>query len=278
MFKWIKNRLKTLSILEIFISITVIVLVVFVIKFFGQSIEWKTVRIEIINKSWADNYNPLGYRTPFWLSDKLKVGQKEYDKSGKVIVEIINIENYERGTEEADAYLTVKLRTTLQKRIHQYFFKDVPLNLGSAIQISPDQNVVYGQVVDLNMPETGYPQRTLIITARSRGIDQYVIDKVKINEIMNDRYIQKPVATIISFQTEKTTKVYVNELTDNNHTLEFKVDQNTKDLVVKYKITVSQIDNSWYFGGHQQIKIGNPFYFYGQNINLIQEIENVEQL
>ncbi|MFA5025599.1 MAG: hypothetical protein WC503_03780 [Candidatus Shapirobacteria bacterium] len=277
MFRWIKNRLKTLSIFEIFVSISIIVLVVFLIKFFGQKVEWKTVRIEVINKSWAENYNPYGYRTPFWLSDKLKIGQKEYGKSGKVIAEIINIENYERGSEEADVYLTVKLRTTFQKRIQQHIFKNKPLDLGSAIEISPNQNVVYGQIVDIDMPSSGYPKKTFTVTARGRGIDGYIINNIKVNDVMKNRYDQNVVATITAFHTEKTTRLYVSELTNNNQTLGFKLNENAKDIVVTFKVTTELIDGRWYFAGHQQIKVGNSIYFYGQNINLYGlEIEDVK--
>ncbi|HWS48759.1 MAG TPA: hypothetical protein VN174_01750 [Candidatus Methanoperedens sp.] len=277
MFKWVKQRLKTLSIFEVFISISIIVFVVFVIKFFGQKVEWKTVKIEIINKSWAENYNPYGYRTPFWLSDKLKIGQKEYGKSGKVIAEIINVENYERGSEEADVYLTVKLRTTYQKRIQQHIFKNKPLDLGSAIEIAPDQNIVYGQIVDIDMPSSGYPKKTFTVTARGRGIDAYIINNIKINDVMKNRYDQSIIATITSFHTEKTTRIYVSELTNNNQSLGFKLNENAKDVVVTFQVNTELIDGRWYFAGHQQIKVGNSIYFYSQNINLYGlEIEDVK--
>jgi hypothetical protein len=269
MFRWAKNRLKTLSIFEIFVSFSIIFLVVFLIKFFGQKVEWKTVKIEIINKSWAENYNPYGYRTPFWLSDKLKIGQKEYDKSGKVIAEIIDIENYERGSEEAEVYLTVKLRTTYQKRLRQNFFKEKPLNQGSAIELVPNQNTVYGQIIDTDTPLLGYPQKTFTITARGRGIDNYIFNNIKIGDVMKNRYNNTTVATITAFHLEKTSKIYINDLTTNSQFLGFKINPNSKDIVVTFEISASQIDNRWYFAGHQNIKLANNFYFYGQNINLL---------
>jgi len=285
MFKYFKKRFQALTFFEIFVSISIIVFTVFVIKFFGQKIEWKTVRIEIINKSWAENYNPYGYRTPFWLSDKLAVGQKEYDKSGKLIAEITNIENYERGSEEADVYLTVKLRTTLQKRLHQYIFKNKPLDLGSAIEIAPNQNIVYGQIVDVNSPELGYPQKTFTVTARSRSLDPQIYNKIVVGEKMYDRYKNLPIATITSVKLEKPSRVYIDEIaydSSNNSNrpsnfLSFKYNPKSNDIVVKFNIVTSQIDNRWYFAGHQNIKLGNTFYFYGQNISLYNlEIEDVE--
>lgn len=277
MFNQFIKRLKSLTFFEIFICLTVIALVVFVVKYFGQRVDSKLIRVEVINKSWSENYNPYGYRTPFWLSDKLKVGQKEYDKSGKVIAEIINIENYERGSEEAEVYLTLKIRTTYQKRLHQHLFKNKPLDLGAAIEIAPDQNVVYGQIVDIDVSPTGYPEKTFIVTGRGRGVDQYLIDKIKNGETMNDRYSQKPVATIISFQTEKTSRIFVNQLTDVNQTLGFKLNPNNQDIVVKLEIKASEIDGRWYFAGHQHVKVGGTVYFYGQSINLYGlEIENVQ--
>ncbi len=277
MFKWLRHHLQRLTIFEVFTSLTIIVLTVFIIKYFGQKVDWKIIRVEIINKSWAENYNPYGYRTPFWLSDKLKIGQKEYDKSGNVIAEIIDIENYERGSEEAEVYLTLKVKTSYQKRTRQALFKNKPLDLGSAIEISPDQNLIFGQVVDTSVPPSGYPKKTFTVTTRGRGVDPYIYEKIKIGESMNNRYTQQPVLTISDFRTENTSRIYVNEITDNNRTLGFKLGPNNKDIVVKFNVVGHQIDGRWYFAGHQHIKVGGTVYFYGKSINLYAlEIENVE--
>lgn len=277
MFNQFIKRIKSLTFFEIFICLTVIALVVFVVKYFGQRVDFKLIRVEVINKSWSENYNPYGYRTPFWLSEKLKIGQKEYNKSGQVIAEILNIENYERGSEEAEVYLTLRVRTTYQKKLRQHFFKEKPLDLGSAITLAPDQNVVYGQVIDNDIKDNGYPEKTFIITGRGRGVDRYLIDKIKTGESMNNRYTQKPVATILDFRTEKTSRIFVNQLVEANQTLSFKLNPNNQDIVVRLEVKASQIDGRWYFAGHQQIKVGAGIYFYGQNINLYGlEIENVQ--
>ena len=277
MFKLLEKRLKALTIFDIFVSISIVVFVVFVVKFFQEKTGWKTIRVEIINKNWAENYNPYGYRTPFWLSDKLRIGQKEYNKTGQVIAEITNIENYERGSEEAQVYLTLRIKATYQKQLHQDLFKNKPLTLGSAIEIVPDQNTVYGQVVDLDVPPLGYPQKKMIVTARGRGIDQYIIDNIKINDTMDNRNNQTSIATIIDFHTENATRVFASEVSDTNKFVSFKTNPNTKDVVVKFELTANQIDNRWYFAGNQQIKVGNPLYFYGQSISLYNlEIEDVK--
>lgn len=279
MFRRIISRIRSLSFFEVFVAISVVALTVFVVKYFGQKVDYKTIRVEVINKSWSENYNPYGYRTPFWLSDKLKVGQKEYDKSGKVLAEIIDIENYLRGGEEAEVYLIVKVKTVYQKRIRQHFFKDKPLDLGSAIELAPDQNIVYGQIIDLNAPESssGYPKKTMTLTVRGRGIEKSIIDKIKKGEVMVNRYNNEVVATIKEFVTENTTRVFATEITSNNNAIGFRISPNTQDVILKITITANLIDNRWYFAGHQNIKIGNSFYFYGQDINLYNlEIENVE--
>jgi hypothetical protein len=279
MFRRIISRLKSLTFFEIFIAITIIAFTVFVVKYFGQKVDTKIIRVEIINKSWSENYNPYGYRTPFWLSDKLKVGQKEYDKSGKVLAEILDIENYLRGGEEAEVYLTVRVKTTYQKRLHQHFFKDKPLDLGSAIEIAPDQNIVYGQVIDLNSPESisAYPQKTMIVTARGRGLEKNIIDQIKKGETMVNRSNGQVVGTITDITTENTSRVYATEITNVNNTIGFRVSPTLKDIVLKIKITATQVDDRWYFAAHQNIKVGNALFFYGQDINLYYlEIENIE--
>jgi len=273
-FSLIKKRVSTLSLTELFIIASVVTLTVFTVKYFGLKKEWRTIRVEIINKNWVDNYNPYGYRTPFWISDKLKIGQKELDKSGKMIAQIVQIENYERGSEEANVYLTVKVKTIYQKRQNRYLYKDQYLDLGSAIELDFDNILVHGQIIDNNVPPEGYPTKNFIITARVRSLEPYLYNKIHTGQKFIDRTTQEPVAEILSVNLEKPTRLFFDT---TGYTISFNQQENLKDVVIKMKIKAYQSDDRWYFGGNQNIKLNNYISFYGNEYNLFgMEIQNVE--
>lgn len=272
----LKKNLSHISIVQWFILISIAILVIFAVKYFGLKKEWRTIRVEVINKNWAENYNPNGYRTPFWLSDKLKIGQKETDKTGKAIAEVLDIENYVRGTEEAEVYLTLKVQTIHQKRQDKYIFKEKNIDLGSAIELNLNNIQVFGQIIDNDVPTTGYLTKTFTITSRSRSLEPAMIDKIKVGSKMYNRATSEPIAEIVDVKNEEASRIFINSITDNS--LSFKYNPRAKDVIIKTKVKAIFVDHRWYFSGHQDLKVGNSFYLYTDKFNLYAgEIENVEE-
>lgn len=266
MLKTIRKRILNLHPIEIFIMLVIVSLTVFVVKFFGIKEDWKIIRVEVIKKAWSeDGSDPYGYRAPFWLSDKIKIGQEEKNpNSGKVIATLIDMESYERSGEESDLYLTLKVQVTLNKRNGKYSYKDLPLDLGSEIKLDLNNMIIPGQIVDNDVPENGYPTKYFIATVRGRNIDPWIYSKVIPNLTMKNRASNENIVQILSVKTEEPSFQPINIDSSN---LFFSTNQN-KDLVFTAKIKAYQKDNRWYFGGHQNLKVGNIIYLHMENIDL----------
>jgi len=271
----IRKRLKTISGLEIFIIITIIFLTIFTVKFFGKKKEIITIRVEVIRKNWVDNYDPYGYRTPFWLSDKIKIGQVEKNKTGKIIATLVNLENYERGGEEAELFLTLRVEVLLDKRTGIYYFKDKPLSLGSTIDLYLNNIDTPGQVVDINVPNNGYPTAYFYIKARAKNLDsweyQNIIPGLKVLNRATDETLAEITNTKIedsSLQKVDFTNGYLSVIKGKN-----------KDLTIEMKVKGYKVDDRWYFEGHQNLKLGNLLYIYTDKIDVYAaEIEEIKQL
>jgi len=271
----IRERLKTISGLEIFIIITIVFLTIFTVKFFGKKKEMITIRVEVIRKNWVDNYDPYGYRAPFWLSDKIKIGQIEKNKTGKTIATLINLENYERGGEEAELFLTLKVEVLLDKRTGTYYFKDKPLRLGSTVDLNLNNIDIPGQVVDTNVPNNGYQTAYFYVKAMERNLDSWKYLNITPGLKVLNRATNEVVAEIISARTEESS---LQKIDFTNGYLSA-VKGNNKDLTVEIKVKGYKIDNRWYFEGHQNLKIGNLIYIYTDKIDLYGfEIEDIKQL
>lgn len=273
----LKKRFLSVSIFEAFCFFTVVLLLILVVKYFGQQREWRTIRVEVINKNWIESYNQYGYRTPFWLSDKVKVGQKEVDKTGKVIAKVLDVENYIRSTEESEIYITATVQVLHQKKQNKYLYKSKDVSLGSAIELDIDNIHLVGQIVDDNVPLSGYPVKTFSVTSRFRSVDPPIFSHVKIGDKMFNRAKADTIAEITNIKFEDPSRIFLTN--DSSNSFSFKPNRLSKDVIITANVKASFIDGRWYFAGHQNIKIGNGFYFYADDVNLYGgEIEDVKAL
>lgn len=277
-YQKIKKRLKKLTPIEIVVAILFLATTVIFIKYFSSKTTWKTVRIEVIKKNWTENYDPLGYKAPFWLADKIKIGQNELDKSGKIIATITNIENYQRGSEDIDLYLTVKIKANYTKKTNSYYFKDNQIYLGSAIELNPDNNYLIGQIIDMNPPVSGYQTKQFLVTIITRDVDTQTIKNIILHDKMYNQANNSVIAEITNINVSTpNNNIYV-EKTSTNSFLSLTPNTKNKDVTIKFLVTAQYIGQDWYFAGHQNIKVGNAFYFYSPKINLYKmEIVNVEE-
>jgi hypothetical protein len=271
------HRIKTITPFQLFVIITVSFLFIFIVKYFSIKREWRTIQVEVIGKNWSENYNPYGYRTPFWLSEKIHVGQVERNSSGRIIAKLIDVQDYERGGEEDEAYLTLKVETIHNRKPDKYIFKDKSLDLGSAIELNLDNVLIVGQIIDNNYPESGYPTKSILITGRSYNLEPWVISQMTPGIKMVNRINDQAIAEVISVDVQEPTWDAFNLLPGGSLTVNH--NSRLKDIIVKAKITVTNRDGRWYFGGHQNIKIGNPVYIYTPQINIYGlNIESIQGL
>lgn len=266
----IRIRLQKVSPIEAFILISLVAGFILLTRYFIIKQEWKIIRIEVIGNSWATSYDPYGYRTPFWLSDKLTKGLVEKNSSGKVIAEIIKVDNYARGDEEAEVYLTVRVKTFFNKKIGKYIFKSRSLDLGMPIDLRPGNLFIPGQIIDVDVPLGGYLTKEVIITCIRANDNPWMFNNIKPGEKMYNRADKSVIAEIINTKLEPpTSSIFL----QNGEIIN---DPKKKDLILTIKAQVFQQDGNWFFAGHQQVKIGNPLSIYTDNFNLGMEIQDFE--
>lgn len=276
--KKVKTKLKTLSFAEIFIFVAISAFTIFLVKYFGLKREWRTIRIEVIKQNWTENFDPYGYRVPYWLSDKVHIGQTQKDKSGKVIATLVDFDSYDRGTEEDEMYLNVKVKVIHNKRTDEYLFNDKTyLNLGSPIELTLNNILIKGQIIDTNVPEKGYPIKYFQVITRGRNVEPWIISQISPNDKVINKSNNELIAKIIEIKTEDPSnqiasingKKYL-EITPNNR---------VRDILVTAKIKAYFQDGKWYFSGHQNAKVGNGLYFYTNKVNMFGfEIQDIKEI
>lgn len=275
--KEIKRRLKNLTPIEIFILITIIFFTIFIVKFFGRKKEFITVKVEVVKQNWLNNYDPYGYRTPFWISDKVKIGQTEKNNSGQIIATLVDLENYEYENEEAELYLTLKLEVIFDKKTGIYYFKDKPLNIGSIIELNLNNIELKGQIIDNNVPQNGYPTKYFITTVRARNLNSWAYEKIVPGLKIYNRATNEVVGEITKVNLENSSLQEIKTDSTGRYLTTINSDKN-KDAVITMKIKGYQIDNKWFFTGQQNLKVNNFLFIYTDQINLkYSEIQNIEE-
>lgn len=270
-------RLKSLTPGELFVLLTVAALLIFAVKFFGLRREYRLIRVEVVGKNWAENFNNYGYRAPFWMSDKIKIGQQELSKTGRVIATLVDLENYERGGEEAEMYLTLRVETVYNKRMKRYTFKDKYLDVGSAIELNLNNIQIEGQVIDNNVPLENYPHKKFRLVVRGRNRDSWIYNSIKPGDYMLNRATGKHVVDIVDVKTEEPSGnvAFINK----SSYLTFGNKAQQKDMILTIDVDAYLQDGRWYFAGHQNLKVGGWISF-STNKLLSDglEVQSVEEL
>lgn len=274
------QRLKTLSAIQILVLLMVAGATVFVIKFYGRKPTERVVRIQVVGKSWTQNYNNYaGYRPPFWLSENIQAGDTETTINGWQSAEIITIDKYDRGGTDVDLYLTAKLKGEINGRTNKFIYNSKPVEVGSFVELHLTRAVVLGQIIDDNVPEKGYQEKEIIVTARVRNEDPWVVEALHIGDVMLNGPEKKQVAVLETIAIEPpTSAVFLSDASTGNppNNTFLSLNPKAKDVVMKVRLRVQRYGTGWYFGGHQNIKIGQQVWIYFSRVNVVATIQSIQ--
>jgi len=183
-----KIQLKVFDIAVIFIFIF-LVISLFLVLFRKQS------EIKMVIKV---NEESLAYQidgTPNWFAQFLQVGMKEVDVFGRPVAEVKGIRTYYSENQKSIIHLVVTLKTVYSPSNHQYLYKGKAVLIGSTIQLSLNNLLVNGLIVDIEQLVKDHSKK-LFVQARiinpdpafpqTEGVSSYVAESIKEGDIMKD--------------------------------------------------------------------------------------------
>lgn len=263
----------------------VVLAVVGTVKFFGKSGQWRLVKIQVVGKDWSSVPSTVysGFRPPYWLAESVKQDDVELSVGGTKIAQTVDVERYSRGGPDYDVYLTVRVNAIFNAKTKKYVYKGRAIEIGAPIDLRLTHTLVFGQVIDDNVPPQGYETAHVNVTVRYRNADPWIIDNVKPGDIMMGNPTGRVVAEVLSVTTEAprgqllfTDAEKLNRLSASG-SLFIERDPKLHDLIVQTKLFVEKHDGEWFFGGHQEVKVGNFLWLYFPHVNLKSvEVESVE--
>lgn len=282
-------RIRHIGVIQLFAILVVAAATVYVVKYFGRQPATRLIQVQVTGKDWTQNYtNYNGYKAPFWLTDKIQVGDTERSVDGKTIATITAIDSYDRGTPDTDLYITLRIKGEINTRLQKFLYNNQFIEVGAPIQIHLSHALIAGQIVDDDVPQAGYPQKKLMITGRYRNAPGWVVDALTAGDTMTDGPHGPAVATVTQIETEPPTSTILFTLPQDAHARTGNMirtstflenNPSLQDIVLHVTITATDRNGGWYFANAQPLKVGNIISINLSRVNLpeveIQAIEDV---
>jgi hypothetical protein len=218
----------------------------------------------------------LQIRPNIWFATSLKKGDKEYDLLGKPAAEILGVKYYPYYyPDQYDVYLTVRLKTSYNKKSDKYLFKRSSVSVGAPIELEFSSAQVSGTVIDLSSKEFAdkYIEKTIYLTKKSAYPWEY--DAIKIG----DKYFdgENNVFEILGKSASDNPSLSVDRFSVNDYipstenlgpaypVIPEVIPEGKKYIVVKAKILVKEKNNQLLFGEEQTIRPGKLFNLFTSN-------------
>jgi hypothetical protein len=244
-----KFKFKKIYLLDlVFISTAVIVLFFFLSR--HKSIE--THSVDVLVMTGTTEWWELGKAMPYWLNNRLTVGDKSYNTFGERTAEVINYWSYDENDKDRTVTAHLRLLASVDPVTRAYSYQYQSLIIGKPIDIIIGNTELKGIISDVNIEKPELINKTVTINYKNvtKQVSEAVLPGLKILDGQGNI-----TAEIIKADKIQTTTKTINL---NDNTLNFiGSPSDNVDLLVKIKLSVEKKDNSFYFIYGDPLKVGS---------------------
>jgi len=206
----------------------VVLVVVFSLVFLGLFIfkkeKWVRVEVKIAPEQWWWE----GKEPPYWLVDRIKKGDEQYDSLGRKIAEVLDTKVYEFAGGRKMAWVTLNLKAEVDNRRKKLNFNHRPLEIGKPVDLEIGKVGVEGLVSFIEGAEDKRLWEEKIVEARvtlstnvfpeTLGIFPWRAEAIKVGDEMKDiqgrvvaKVLEKRVAPAEKIVTTADGRVFVSQ-------------------------------------------------------------------
>ena len=267
--KFIKNN-KLIRRLQLFDLIVITALLLlgasFLIFFFRKS-QYITVKIKVTEKNILyANSNP-----PSWFVYLLKTGMQEKDGLGRISAEILDVYSYDIFPETKAAYLTLKLRTTYNKRTKEYKYKGRVVSVGEGVRTNFQQVLLEGLIVEVEDLAPPFEESFLEVECQlmdlafweTTGVDSFIGEAISVGDKIYDSS-----GNVMAEVLEKKVLPAKKNTFDDRGNVYQRFDPRKKDIYLKLRLKIKKINNEYYFFDDVGVKVGKTLPLNFENINV----------
>lgn len=254
---------------DVLIGIIIISGILFTLRGVVRQSPWVTVDIKVASDEKGDGVTFVPPTN--WLTAAIRSGDKESDWDGSPRAEIVEKRLYDAGYDRSFVYLTVKLKTSYNKKTKTHTYKNKPVVAGTTLDFVFPQASIRGIITD-NSPDREKQFRKKIITVEFYDRRPWYADAIQVGDRTSSASAQ--FIEVLSKDirpAEKSTVVtdYNRSLEDNNRLTITGRDPTRKDITLTLRINAIEDQNGFLmYRDDQRIRIGNTLWIPLPNITL----------
>lgn len=275
----IRKILRRLTLFDWLAVLVVLAGAVFLSLFIFKEEKWTKVEVKINRAEW---WMGEGKDPPYWLSDNFSKGEKGYDSLGRKIAEVLDVRSYEWGGNTRTIYLTLNLKTEVDKRKKILKFDHLPLQVGGPIELSLGKVGTKGLISYIEgVPDTRVKGER-IVEARliewspkfqdTWGIMPWRADAVKIGDKVVDKN-----GNVLAEILDKKEKQADRVVPSANGSLRLQSDPLNKDVFLTIKLKTIDQDGVDYFLDDYKVKVGQVIMLTLPEVDIWPEITKIDK-
>ena len=277
---FIRNRIKSifkLKALDWFIVLIIVGIITFLVTASLNQDRWITIEFKVTNNP---TYLPFNGETPpYWVSDKIKAGDVQYDELGQTNLKVLSVKSW--GFQNKETWVTASVKAKYKSKQKKYTYQYQPLEIGRSLDITINGTNIHGIVTSIQ----GFSdiRKTYDVTVKARlvdswspysvttrGVDPWVADAIEKGQIMKDTS-GKIIAEILDKEVKPAEKV----ITTSDGRVLLGEDPLKKDVYLTVRLKVTKNDDTYLFLENVPIKIGFSFSLYLEHVFLSPVITQI---
>lgn len=265
-FRFLKLTFTRLMPLDwIIITISAGVIVFLVASSISRE-QWITIEFKVIPSPTYFPHNGDG-DAPYWLADRIRPGDYQYDNVGKENLKILSIKKW--GYQSKEIWVTASVKAKYKPKQKKYTYLYQPLEIGRTIDITINGSSIHGVVSGIEGFTDTRPTYTVTVKTRlvdstspyslyTRGVEPWIANAITNKLVMYDA-AGKPIAKILDSSIEPAQRVV--PMADGS--VAIAEDPIKKDVYMTIQLTVTKLDMNFMFLEDKPVLIGwsIPIFF-----------------
>ena len=250
--KLLKNP-SVLLIIGIFISLSILG-----VRVVLQSDKFVTVEIIASGGDWWQTFP----QTPHWLTDVVTPGATEYSVGGKKLAEVLETKKYQEDVNKI-LWAKVKLLVTPDKARGGWRFQQMPLTIGSTLNINPNSVKLTGSIIAIEGVGQSGEYKNLMVTVKLYDRYPWYTDAIKVGLQAVDDQGNSSVKVLEKKVDFTETTAY----TSDGRVLS-RLNPLKRDITLELAIQAVDRRGFLYYNQIQAVKIGNRLWIQTPFLNL----------
>lgn len=193
---------------------------------------------------------------PSWLTEKIAIGDVQYDSLGQKNLEIKNIRSWGWGYRQT--WVTASVKAKYKPSQLKYTFQYQPLEVGRAIDVTINGTQIHGVVTSVEGSSDTRPRYDIVVDARllqydgfQRGVEVWIADAFEQGEAMKD-ISGITLAEVLKKEVRPAERI----ITTDNGSVFLGLDPLRKDVFLTLKLRVTKDNDTYFFLEDYPIKVG----------------------